>query len=221
MLLIDMETTPLEETANPIKRRTPTQRHKGSPLNEQDWVDAAIGILVNENVRGIRIEVLCKKLGVTKGSFYWHFATRNDLLMAVLSSWRRRMTLDVIHKISSFGNSPTERLQKLISLPRQPKSPASAQVEMSVRDWARRVKMPKDAVAEVDKIRMDYFVQLLNDAGFEGDDARGRAYIIYCVMMGDSILHQSLSEMPHDDFLKIAMETVLRPTEKSQTEDTV
>lgn len=201
----------MDKPAKTIQKRTPTQRHKGSPLNEQDWVKAAIEILVDENVRGIRIDSLCKKLGVTKGSFYWHFDTRNDLLVALLSSWRKRMTLNVIRSISGSQTSAKDRLRKLISLPRQPKSPASAQVEMSIRDWGRRVDMPRATVAEVDQIRMDYFTQLLSEAGFEGDDARRRAYVIYCLMMGDSILHQSLSELSHDEFLDAAMEAVLSP----------
>ena len=201
----------MDKPAKTIQKRTPTQRHKGSPLNEQDWVKAAIEILVDENVRGIRIDSLCKKLGVTKGSFYWHFATRNDLLVALLSSWRKRMTLNVIRSISGSQASAKDRLRKLISLPRQPKSPASAQVEMSIRDWGRRVDMPRATVAEVDQIRMDYFTQLLSEAGFEGADARRRAYVIYCLMMGDSILHQSLSDLSHGEFLDAAMETVLSP----------
>jgi hypothetical protein len=49
----------------PTPKRRATQRHKGSPLNEQDWVKAALDILTNENVRGIKIDALCTKLGVT------------------------------------------------------------------------------------------------------------------------------------------------------------
>lgn len=201
----------MDKPAKTIQKRSPTRRNKGSPLNEQDWVKAAIEILVDENVHGIRIDSLCKKLGVTKGSFYWHFATRNDLLVALLSSWRKRMTLNVIRSISGSQTSARDRLRRLISLPRQPKSPASAQVEMSIRDWGRRVDMPRATVAEVDQIRMDYFTQLLTEAGFEGADARRRGYVIYCLMMGDSILHQSLSDLSHDEFLDAAMDAVLSP----------
>lgn len=206
----------MEQPVKPIKKRASTRRLKGSPLNEQDWVSAAIEILVNENVRGIRIDVLCAKLGVTKGSFYWHFATRNDLLVAVLSTWRRKTTMNVIKSISASSGTARDRLRRLLWLPRGPKSPASAQVEQSVRDWARRVEMPKSAVAEVDQIRMDYFTQLVKDAGHDGDEARVRAYIMYCLMMGDSILHQSLSDVPHDTFLDTVMELVI---DKDRTPD--
>lgn len=73
-------------------RRTPTRRVKDSPLTESDWVHAATEILVQENVRGIKIDKLCAKLGVTKGSFYWHFRQRSDILTALLKDWRRRAT---------------------------------------------------------------------------------------------------------------------------------
>lgn len=190
------------------RKRSPTQRRKGTPLNEQDWVDAAMKILVNENVRGIRIDTLCAKLGVTKGSFYWHFGARNDLLVAMLKTWRRKMTLNVIKSITLSGETARERLRILLALPRRKNSPANARIEMSIRDWARRVQMPKEAVQEVDLIRMDYFTRLFRDMGVDDTEAEKRAYITYCLMMGDSVLHQTLPGAHRDAFLDGAMELI-------------
>ncbi len=119
----------------PNASRSRTRRLKDSPLTESDWVEAATDILVRENVRGIRIDTLCQKLGVTKGSFYWHFKTRADLLAAMLKNWQRRMTLNVIQNISRTNETGFSRLRNLMALPRMPRSPAFAQVEMSIRDW--------------------------------------------------------------------------------------
>lgn len=188
----------------PAKRR-PTQRHKESPLNEQDWIQAALQILVNENVRGIKIDALCARLGVTKGSFYWHFKTRSDLLGAMLSHWRKSMTLNVIRSISISGVDPRERLKSLLSLPRRKSSPAFAHIENSIRDWARRVEMPRKAVIEVDEIRFDYISKLFRDMGYAPEEARKRAYLAYCLIMGDSILHGSLEVMPPDEFIEKAL----------------
>ncbi len=189
--------------------RKPTQRLKDSPLNEEDWVDAALQILVSENVRGIRILALCKKLGVTKGSFYWHFNVRNDLLLAMLKSWRRKMTVNVIKTITRSGNTAYERLRNLISIPRRPNSPTFAQVEMSIRDWARRNDMPRDAVIEVDQIRMEYYINLFIDIGYSAEEAASRAYLTYCMMMGDAILHKTLSNVSHDEFLDGVMKIMV------------
>ena len=199
-----------EPVKSPTKRR-PTQRHKDSPLNEQDWVEAALKILVNENVRGIKIDTLCDKLGVTKGSFYWHFKTRSELLGAMLGHWRKKMTLNVIRSISISGGDPRGRLRSLLSLPRRKNSPAFAHIETSIRDWARRVEMPRKAVAEVDEIRFDYISKLFRDMGYGPDEARKRAYLAYCLIMGDSILHSTLEAMPPEEFIEKAMAMATSP----------
>ncbi len=200
----------LTDQKNIKSTRKPTQRHKDSPLNEQDWVDAALQILVNENIRGIRILALCKKLGVTKGSFYWHFNVRNDLLLAMLKSWRRKMTVNVIKTITHSGNTAYDRLRNLISLPRRPNSPTFAQVEMSIRDWARRNDMPRDAVIDVDHIRMEYYIKLFIDIGYSKGDAKSRAYLTYCMMMGDAVLHKTLSNITHEEFLDDVMKIIIK-----------
>ena len=198
-------------STKPTVRRRPTQRHKDSPLTEQDWVDAAVKILGDENVRGIRIDALCRMLGVTKGSFYWHFATRNDLLVAMLDHWRRRMTMNVIQSVSGSGDDPRGRMKQLFTLPRRKNSPASAQVETAIRDWARRVTLPRKAVQEVDEIRFDYISKLYRDMGFSDAEARKRAYLAYCMLMGDSILHGTVDGMPAEDFAEQALRITTAP----------
>lgn len=195
----------MTETGKSAVRRRPTQRHKDSPLTEQDWVDAAIKILVEENVRGIRIDALCKMLGVTKGSFYWHFATRGDLLAAMLEHWRRRTTLNVIRSLSGAGADPRDKMRRLFGLPRRTKAPASAQVEASIRDWSRRAEMTRKAVQEVDEIRYRYIVQLYAEMGFDQAEARKRGYMAYCMLMGDSILHGTIDGMSAKEFAEHAL----------------
>ncbi len=199
-----------EDTAE-TRKRAPTKRLKDTPLTEGDWVNAATEILVKENVRGIRIDALCQKLGVTKGSFYWHFKTRAELLAAMLKSWQRRMTLNIIKNISREGGIGFERLKYLISLPRMPRSPAFAQIEMSIRDWGRRVDLPRQAVQEVDHIRLEYFAELFRQEGFDDETARTRAYVAYCVMMGDSVLYSSLNDVDHATFVNEAIKVLGAP----------
>ncbi len=186
----------------PAKRkREPTQRLKDTPLNKSDWVDAATGILVDENVRGIRIDALCAKLGVTKGSFYWHFNGRAGLLAAMLEQWRNRMTTNVIDRLGNQGGNPTARLRALLGLPRATKSPAFARIEQSIRDWSRRDKQALAAVEEVDNIRLDYIAGLFEHHGFAPDVAARRAYIAYAMLMGDSVLRNSVNPAAPDEIL--------------------
>ncbi len=176
----------------PPRKRKPTQRFKQTPLTEADWVETATGILVDENVRGITIDALCGRLGVTKGSFYWHFKGRTELLAALLANWRRRMTTNIIDRLGQQDGDATQRLTALFELTRRPKSANFARVEESVRDWARRADLAKDAVGEVDQTRLAYFRELLQAHGLDPETAERRAYIAYAIMMGDSVLQASL-----------------------------
>jgi len=180
--------------------RASTKRTKATPLSESDWVAAATEILTEENVRGIRIDALCVKLGVTKGSFYWHFANRAELLQAMLSDWRRY-----------------DRLRALMTLPRRDKSPAFARVEQSIRDWGRRVDTAKDAVTEVDRIRFEYFAQLFLEQGFSPKEANTRAYLAYSIMMGDSVLLHTIKDVDTADVIDDAIHLLTQlPTETAQ-----
>jgi AcrR family transcriptional regulator len=196
----------MSEISPAPRKRAPSGRLKSTPLSDMDWVDAATDILVQENVRGIRIDALCKKLGVTKGSFYWHFNSRAELLQSMLVNWRSRMTLNTIKNLSRTGHDSLSRLRALIGMPRRPKSPDFAQIEQSIRDWGRRMNQASEAVSEVDNIRFEYFVQLFEDLGFGTEEAKARAYLAYSIMMGDSILHSSIADVDADTMADRAIE---------------
>lgn len=168
---------------------------KDTPLAVEDWIEAAMDILVRENVRGIKLDRLCAELGVTKGSFYWHFKTRNDLLKAMLDAWRRRMTLNVIDSTMQRGGSVAERLKRLLVLPRSRRARGVAAIEQSIREWARRSEDARRTVNEVDQLRINYMEALLAENGLDPKIARRNAYFAYCIVMGDSVIHDTAPEL--------------------------
>lgn len=198
---------------NPIERAK-TKRLKETPLTEADWINAATDVLVDENVRGIRIDALCDRLGVTKGSFYWHFKGRTQLLSALLTNWRERMTTNVIEHLAALGDNPTERLRALFELPHRAKSPGFARAELSIRDWGRKAEHAQDAVKEVDQLRLDYFKTLLRQHGLSDALVEKRAYIAYAIIMGDSILRVTLEgEVPADSVTDEVMKLLTQDVE--------
>jgi AcrR family transcriptional regulator len=186
---------------------------KGSSLGVDDWIAAANDLLVSENIRGVQISALCLKLKVTKGSFYWHFSGREDLLRALLNSWRRRMTLNIANKLGRLTNGAVTTLRALLTLPRKTFSAAGAAIEMSIRDWGRRDKLAHDALKAVDEIRLRSFEQSFQRLGFSPPEARLRGYIAYAIMMGDSILKETLrEEIATEDFVNLAVQLLAPET---------
>jgi AcrR family transcriptional regulator len=160
--------------------RLPTARaSRASALDAAAWIRAALNQLGEQGIDGVRVELLAKALGVTKGSFYWHFENREALLMAMLSDWRRRATLAIIERIEAQDDAADKRLRLLMQVPFQTRADGAAQVELSIRLWARRDPAVRAALHEVDELRLRYIAGLLRQIGFPPDRADARAILAY------------------------------------------
>jgi AcrR family transcriptional regulator len=82
-------------------------------LSRAEWLEAALDAMASQGTAGLSVEALARTLGVTKGSFYWHFADRQALLEAALEHWEERSTERLIAELSEIAD-PRERLAKLI-----------------------------------------------------------------------------------------------------------
>jgi AcrR family transcriptional regulator len=152
-------------------------------LDSGAWIDAALDELALHGIDGVRIEVIAKRLSVTKGSFYWHFKDRETLLGMMLDRWRKRATLALIEKLDRAGETPEDRLRRLLRLPiTGQRSALAADLELSVRLWGRRDGRAKLALQEVDELRLRYIAGLLADMGAAPKDAESRAILAYSYM---------------------------------------
>lgn len=162
----------------PTKRRSKDER-----LDAEAWVDAALLELGAAGIDGVRVEVLAKRLSVTKGSFYWHFKDRDALLVAMLNLWRRRATLALIERLESGNASAEERLRRLLQLPLLgQRSASAADLELSIRLWGRRDERAEAALMEVDELRLRYIGRLLQELGMSKEEAAARAILSYSYM---------------------------------------
>ena len=139
---------------------------KKKRLTRQDWIDAAIKRLLTIGVDAVRIEPLAEEIGVSRGSFYWHFKSRRELLTAILEDWRQHQTRRIVERIRRDGSlSPIERVVRLRMLPPRTKTTsAAATFELAIRAWAMRDKFASKIVNEVDSERLAFGTALLADA---------------------------------------------------------
>jgi AcrR family transcriptional regulator len=95
---------------------TKRQEAAGRParLDRNAWIDAATDMLVEHGLAAVAVEPLAKRLGATKGSFYWHFTDRNELVRAVLEAWAQRHTEAVIAAVEREPD-PRRRLGELFT----------------------------------------------------------------------------------------------------------
>lgn len=174
--------------ANPQKRtRGPNTR-----LTREDWIAAARDALIKKSIDGVHVEVLAVQLGITKGSFYSHFASRQELLDAVLASWESTATTNVIARFDSDVKDAALRLRALYRLSQRktPDTPGGP-LELAIRAWSRRDPAVRKVVQAVDKSRTHYIATLFEQIGYDQFEAHARAVLFYGYVAGRNILVQS------------------------------
>lgn len=146
------------------------------------WVVAGLDALRKGGVGGVRVERLAADLGITKGSFYWHFRDRGDLLDAVLEHWSREMTDVEFERIQAQRSGLAERLQALAEdvLER-----GMGRYDPAIRAWARTDRKVALAVGQVDRRRVRALTGFFEEGGFSAADARTRARLFYTFLLGE------------------------------------
>jgi len=164
-------------------------------LTPSHWIDLAIELLVDHGIDAVRVDDLARRLGVTRGSFYWHFKDRDDLLQGVLKSWRDAATEQIIERFDTRHSDPLALVKDLISLPfRGERAARAASIELAIRAWARRHPMARQAVDEVDERRISYHAQVFSSLGFPIPEARARAFALYAYEVAESLLSNQGTE---------------------------
>jgi len=161
-----------------------------TPLTPESWVEAATTVLVDQGIDHVRVDVLAGQLGVTRGSFYWHFRDREDLLRRVLQAWSERATEQLTRRLATAHADPRKQLRDVISLPFRGRAAAkAARIELAIRAWARRDDLARLAVDAADAARIGYHREIFSALGFAGDEAGQRAFLLYGYEVAESLLH--------------------------------
>lgn len=158
-------------------------------LSREDWVRGAFSVLEHFGHESVRVEPLAKRLRVTKGSFYWHFKNRAELLTEMLLVWEKNDVADVIEKIENTSDAPLVRLRKLVSrsLSDDMGSNFGIHQELAIRNWGRVEPNVAETIQSVDKRRIAYICSLLSELGLSKAQSRVRAHLLYTFIMGQGL----------------------------------
>lgn len=148
-------------------------------LTRRDWIDAALDALAEGDVRAVAVDRLAKKLGATRGSFYWHFTDRDALVTAALEHWERANTTALIPPLDAIED-PVERLRVLFREVYE--KPVDA-VEMALAS-AGDQPLVEPVFARVTKVRIDVLRRIFLDLGLPEADADDRAWLGYALYIG-------------------------------------
>ncbi len=172
-------------------------------LSAKDWLDQGLKTLAERGFTALKAEPLAKALGVSRGSFYWHFADIGAFHTAILKHWREVATEQIIANLEAASDN-RDRLPLLL---RQAFGGKLA-LENAVRTWATVDPAARSAMQAIDRRRLGYIESMLGASGLSPGVARARAQIFYWAFVGfarsDKPLPRARQRAVLDELLRIA-----------------
>jgi AcrR family transcriptional regulator len=173
-------------------------------LSAKDWLDQGLKALAESGFTALKAEPLAKAMGVSRGSFYWHFADIGAFHAAILKHWREVAAEQIIANLEVAASDNANPLPLLL---RQAFGGKLA-LEKAVRTWATLDPLARSAVQAIDRRRLSYVESLLRASGLSPGIARARAQILYWAFLGfalsDKPLPRARQQAVLDELLRIA-----------------
>ncbi len=161
-----------------MEKKDRTKNKSSKRLTRDDWLFRALEVLSKEGNAKLRIDLLTKSLGITKGSFYWHFKDRADFVKRLAEFWAKYSTDRVINEINKSRGAANDRLLNLMDfLCRKD----FGKYDVSMRAWAAQEPEVARIVKKVDKQRFTFVRSLFVELGFKGQELemRTRTFVVF------------------------------------------
>jgi AcrR family transcriptional regulator len=172
-----------------LRKRGGSKTPEKAQLTRDNWLDAAAGAVAAGGFGHLRVLTLSKKLGVTRGSFYWHFKDHEDLVVRFLDRWRDRRLHELQYWKPKGGDVETELRQILeLLLTDASRNIRRLQVELAVRDFARRNDYAADLVTEVDEARISQNCELYERLSSNPQRIRDLSLLMYVATIGSQVV---------------------------------
>ena len=180
-------------------------------LTRSNWAEAALEALAEEGLQGVAVEPLARRIRATKGSFYWHFSDRGDLLAATLELWERHETDAVINMVEGVAD-PLARLVSLLRFALGGAASGSCDTALLAVASDPRVA---PTLERVTRKRVAFLEQLYRDLGLATEEAARHARLTYALFLGIGELRRAWPEAdlagPElETYLDLAVRAVLR-----------
>lgn len=170
-----------------------------SPVTRSDrdgaliWIEGALELLARSGPHAIRIEPLSRKIGVSKGSFYWFFSGREDLVAAVLKHWNSTYNAAIFREVEASEGGLAQKLEHLIS---RVMGSDLGRYDAAIRAWALHDHAVRAFVGQVDRDRLAFLERLF------GDETPMRAHIFYRAFVAESYVSEYPKHQHRAEFLR-------------------
>ena len=156
------------------------KKKQKSTLSAGDWEQHALVLIAEKGIRAVAIESLAKRIGVTKGSFYWHFANRDALLEQSLLRWEKHDEANLLTSLGAIAD-PRERLCSFFRQTGREKLTHDVYSALCTAADHPKVEPLLERVAER---RMNHIQKAFEEIGFSSAEASHRARLTYSTYLG-------------------------------------
>lgn len=169
-------------------------------LTRDSWLEAALHALDEGGLEAVKVLPLAKALGVSRGSFYWHFRDREELLDKLVEHWKQRYTVEVIDRAKQARGDARARL---LALMKDVLHRREGRFEPAMRAWARHDPKVAAAVRAADKYRLAYTTSLFREMGFSEREAEARGRLTLLYFLGDHMMFAPESATRRNQLLSL------------------
>jgi len=155
------------------------------------WIKAALAALAEEGIEAVRVERIARRIGKTKGSFYWHFKDLNDLLGALIIAWEAGQGIILAEADEMQDATAADRLRHMFRLV----SRLDLGLEAAVRRWGATYPVVLDAVVRVDAARLAHLSGIIAASGVPQAQAVDRARLVYFALIGEMLMGRSVNDL--------------------------
>jgi AcrR family transcriptional regulator len=167
------------------------------------WIEEGLRALGVGGPDAVRVEKLADALGVTKGGFYGQFDGRGALLEEMLDAWERVMIDEAIALVETDGGDARAKLRRLFALGLS--TGDLVQVELAIREWARRDESVAKRLTRVDDRRMEYMRSLFGAFCDDEDEVEVRCLLAFSLFIGSPLLAAGHGGRRREDVLARAL----------------
>jgi AcrR family transcriptional regulator len=170
-------------------------------MNRAAWFDAGLKRLAAHGPQGLKIMPIAEDIGVTKGSFYWHFKDLREYRIALLAEWERRFTAEIIEQSTNISGDIATKMRTAI---RAAEGASNRRLLLVMRSWALHDVTVAKALTRADKLRVTYMASLFRELGWEKNEASTMAGFVYSAFIGRMLwVDGPLSESQRDFLLRM------------------
>ena len=159
-------------------------------LSKEAWLEKSLSILSQEGEKKLTIDHLVKEMGVTKGSFYWHFKNRSEYINSLVDYWAVKHSENLTQALAPISD-PEDQLLKLMQLLTEHDH---SRYDISIMNWGLNEPIAREKMQDMFNFRLHFVRSLFEKMGFEDDALEMRIHTMVFFQTMESCDYTHLSK---------------------------